>query len=488
MPAAAQKSQDTLRLVWRNPIPNVDQYYNNQREGILFARMVWDNLVERDPVSFEIKPALATAWKWVDAKTIDFDIRQGVRFHDGSELTAEDVAHTLNTVSRPEARIFYPRNTSWIDKVDVVDRYKVRINATGPFPAALEFLAIPLVIYPKAYYERVGAEGMGRAPIGTGPYRVTKLEERRQYELKRFDDHYKDSPKGRARIGTVTVRFVPDSATELAELLGGQADWIWYVAADQASRIERMPNLRTVRAETMRYGYLVLDAAGRSQPGNPLTHEKVRQAIIHAIDRESYTRNLVQGNARVLHAPCFPSQFGCDDSLATRYPYDPAKAKRLLAEAGYPNGFKTELVGWRSREWSEAIQYYLSQVGIDARVTMMQSAAAYDRFQKGELQIYQGDWGSFSLNDASSSLSVWFKGNKDDYARDPDVVAWLDAADTSIDPKVRLENYRKAIERITAKAYWAPLNSYVTNYAFTADLDFAAYADEIPRFYLASWK
>lgn len=488
LPAVAQKSQDTLRLVWRNPIANVDQYFNNQREGILFARMVWDNLVERDPVTFEIKPALATAWKWVDAKTLDFEIRQGVRFHDGTELTADDVAYTLTYVSRPDSKIFYPRNTNWIDRVEVVDRHKIRIHATGPFPAALEFLAIPLVIYPKAYYEKVGPEGMGRAPIGTGPYRVTRLDDRRQYEFERFEDHYAASPKGKAKIKNVSVRFVPDAATELAELLGGRADWIWYVSADQISKLDRLPHLKTQRAETMRYGYLVLDAAGRSGAGNPMTHLKVRQAILHAIDRESYTKNLVQGEARVLHAPCFPSQFGCDQNVAVRYPYDPAKARQLLAEAGYPNGFKTELVAWRSREWTESIQHFLAQVGIDAKISMMQSASAYDRFQKGELAMYQGDWGSFSLNDASSSLSVWFKGNKDDYARDAEVTAWLDVADTSVDPQVRLENYRKAIQRITERVYWAPLNSYVTNYAFSADLDHKAFADEIPRFYLYGWK
>ena len=233
---------------------------------------------------------------------------------------------------------------------------------------------------------------------------------------------------------------------------------------------------------------LVLDAAGRSGAGNPLTKQKVRQAILHAIDRKSFVESLVQGDARVIHAPCFPTQLGCDDSGAPKYAYDPKKAKQLLTEAGYPNGFKTQLMAFRSRTWTEALQQDLKAVGIDAEVQMLPVATLIQRFQKGETPIYQGDWGSFSINDASAIISTFFKGSEDDYARDDQVKAWLDAADNSNDVAVRKENYKKAVNRIMEQAYWVPLNTFVTNYAHVADLDFRAYKDEIPRYFVYSWK
>ncbi|MCC7275603.1 MAG: ABC transporter substrate-binding protein [Alphaproteobacteria bacterium] len=484
-PAHAQKAKDELRVVWRNVIPNVDPYFNGLRDGVVFAHHVWDHLIERDPDTFAYRPGLATEWKWVDDTTLDLTLRQGVRFHDGSPFGAEDVVHTLNYIARPENKALYQRNTNWIRNAETVDAHKVRIHLHRPFPPAIEFLSLPIFIFSRSY---TGPEEQNKRPIGTGPYRVAAIEPGKEYRFERFAEHYEGSPKGKARIGKVQVRIITDAATELAELLAGRADLLWYVDADQVPSIQRQRNLRTVSAETMRIGYLVLDAAGRSGADNPLTRQKVRQAILHAIDRKSFVDNLVQGEARVIHAPCFPTQLGCDDTSAPKYAFDPTKAKALLAEAGFPNGFRTQLMAFRSRVWTEAIQADLKAVGIDAEVNMLPVATLIQRFQKGETPIYQGDWGSFSVNDASAIVSTFFKGGEDDYARDRQVKEWLDIADNSNDVAVRKANYKKAIDRIMEQAYWVPLNTFVTNYAHTAELDFRAYKDEIPRYFVYSWK
>lgn len=485
MPAQAQKAKDELRVIWRNVVPNVDPYFNGLRDGVVFAHHVWDHLIERDPDTFEYKPGLATEWKWVDDVTLDLTLRQGVTFHDGSPFGAEDVVHTLNYVANPANKALYQRNTNWIKNAEQVDGHKVRIHLQRPFPPALEFISLPLFIFSRNYK---GPEEQNRHPVGTGPYRVAAIEQGKEYRFERFADHYAGSPKGKAKIGKVQVRIITDPATEMAELLAGRADLLWYVDADQLPNIARQRGLKTLSAETMRIGYLTLDAAGRTGAGNPLTKQKVRQAILHAIDRKSFVENLVQGEARVIHAPCFPTQLGCDDSSAPKYDYDPKKARQLLAEAGYPNGFKTELMAFRSRTWTEALQQDLKAVGIDAEVQMLPVATLIQRFQKGETPIFQGDWGSFSINDASAIISTFFKGSEDDYARDEQVKAWLDIADNSNDAAARKENYKKAVNRIMEQAYWVPLNTFVTNYAFNADLDFRAYKDEIPRYWVYSWK
>ncbi len=112
-----------------------------------------------------------------------------------------------------------------------------------------------------------------------------------------------------------------------------------------------------------------MDAAGRTGADNPLTKQKVRQAIMHAVDRQTMAKQFMPGGSRVLDAPCYPTQFGCDQAVATKYDYDPAKAKALLAEAGYPDGFDTEIVSYLLPQWMQALQNYLGAVGIRARVT-----------------------------------------------------------------------------------------------------------------------
>ena len=160
----------------------------------------------------------------------------------------------------------------------------------------------------------------------------------------------------------------------------------------------------------------------------------MRQAIWHAIDRKAIADKLVTGGSRVPAAPCFPSQFGCDAEIAVAYDYDPAKAKQLLAEAGYPDGFDVELASYVLPQWGSAVQNYLHAVGIRAKLNQLQTAALIQRAKAGELRTYLGSWGSFSINDVSAFLPNFFDGGADDYARDPDVQKWLIQGGSSHQP------------------------------------------------------
>ena len=136
-PVFANKANDTLRVAWDQQIDNADAYFNTNREGIILARMVWDQLIDRDPETFQYKPALATAWRWVDDLTLEFDLRQGVKFQDGQPFDAEDVVYTLNFVSNPTNKVLNTTNVGWIKNAEKIDQYKVRIHLKAPFPAAL---------------------------------------------------------------------------------------------------------------------------------------------------------------------------------------------------------------------------------------------------------------------------------------------------------------------------------------------------------------
>ena len=487
-PAVAAKRDKSVRFAYNQVPENVDPYYNNVRIGVIISQHVWDTLVYRDPNSGEYKGQLASAWRQVDDKTIEFDLRQGVKFHNGEEFDADDVVYTLNYVSKPENKAVTQTNVSWIDRAEKLDKYKVRVVTKRVFPAAIEYLAGPVVIHPNEYYEKVGPKGQNEKPVGSGPYRVTSHVFGKSITLEKNPDYFKDSPKGQVKgVEKLEIRFIPDQQTQVAELLSGGVDFLMHVPKDQAEQIKGMPNLQIVSGETMRIVFLHMNAQD-SSPHAPLKDLRVRRALNHAIDREAMIKNIVGEGARVLHTVCFPSQFGCTDEGAMRYEYNPAKAKQLLAEAGYPNGFEVPFHAYRERNQSEAMAGYLNAIGVKTQFTFLQYAAMRDQLRANKAGLLHQTWGSFSVNDVSASTPYYFGFVDDDASRDPEVKALLDKGGNSVDPNVRKEAYKKALQLIAERAYTVPLYSLPVYYAATADLVFKAYPDEMPRFWEMTWK
>ncbi len=484
-PAHAQKSANTLRITWRDAIGDVDPYYNQLRTGLVVAYQAWDTLVYRDPETFQIKPLLATSWKQVDDTTLDFELRPGVKFHDGSPFSADDVVYTINTVLS-DKQVAIPSNYAYLDHAEKLDDLHVRVKLKRIFPAALEYLAMTLPIWPKAYRERVGAAAYALAPVGTGPFKITHVDAT-EIDMEKFDDYF-DGPKGHPALARLVIHEVADATSEISDILSGRADWIWQFNPDQFDNIARDPSLVALRVESMRVGYLNMDAAGRSGADNPLTKLAVRQAIAHSIDRATIAKQLIGGGSRVLDAACYPTQFGCDQAVAQKYTYDPALAKKLLADAGYPNGFDTELVTYVLPQYASAVQAYLKAVGINAHLTQLPVGAALQRSAAGTAPLFEGTWGSYSINDVSAFLPFLFTGTGDDYARDADLEKLVRAGGATTDLDERRKDYTEALRRISDQAYILPLTTYVTTYAFSRQLNFKPAADELPRFFQASWK
>jgi peptide/nickel transport system substrate-binding protein len=236
----------------------------------------------------------------------------------------------------------------------------------------------------------------------------------------------------------------------------------------------------------MRIGFLQMDASGKAGD-HPMKKKLVRQAISYAIDRDQIRKALVGEGSRVLHAACFPTQFGCDDTGVKRYTYDPAKAKALLAEAGYPNGFETPIFAYRDREVAEALIGQLRTVGIQAKLTYITADAIRDLRRKKGVPLSFGTWGSSSINDVTAILGNWFQGDADDNAQDKKVIDLLNQGN-STDQELRKKVYNEALKVIAEEAYWLPLFSSVYNYAYIDQLDFEPSADEMPRFWNAKWK
>jgi peptide/nickel transport system substrate-binding protein len=238
-PALAGKADDTLKVAFTKELESVDAYFNSAREGVIMQRSIWDGLLYHDEATGEYKGNLATSWKWVDDTTLEFKLREGVKFHNGEEFDADDVVYTVNFVADPKNGAVVQRNVNWMKEAKKIDQYTVQIITNGPFPAAPEYLSGTVTMYPNEYYAKVGPTGMGLKPVGTGPYKVESVEPGKHFVLKKYDG-YHDGPKTAARIGTVDIRTIPDLNTQIAELFSGGLDFIWGVPADQAEKLAGM--------------------------------------------------------------------------------------------------------------------------------------------------------------------------------------------------------------------------------------------------------
>jgi peptide/nickel transport system substrate-binding protein len=464
-----------------------DVYFNQGvREGMIVGRLIWDNLVERNPTTGQYEPLLATSYKWVNETTLDLDLRQGVKFHNGADFTAEDVVFTLNWASNPDSKVSVPIMVNWIRNAEKTGTHSVRINLKQPFPAALEYLNAAIPIYPHEYYAKVGTKGMSENPIGTGPYKASNAQPGRTITLTKNPDYLRGGPKGTPSIGKIVQRTIAEEQTQVAELLSGRLDWMWNATPDTADNLRRRPNLTVVDGETMRIGFISFNAAGVGGP-NPMQDHRVRRAVAHAIDREGITRALIRGSARVLKSACYPTQFGCAQDVP-QHDYDPAKAKALLAEAGFPNGLDIDLYGYLDRPHTEAIIGNLRAVGIRPNLQWLQFGPMFTALQQGKAPFTHLTTGAWSINDVSITLRGSFAGGPWDIARDQQVIAWVLDADKIVDQAKRAELYKAALTRINEQVYWLPLNTYYITYAFTSELDFTPHPDEVARFYQSKWK
>lgn len=498
--ALAGKANDTL--VWASQIEldSIDNYYQNAREAVIIAANICDTLMYRDYRTNEYVPLLATGYEWVNDLTIDFTLRTGVKFHNGKDFSAKDVVYMFTHASDPKNGVRAQFVVDWIKTVEELAPNKVRFTLKRPTPAILDFLSGVSPIYPAGHYDNAptvtASGGAARrdwgavVPVCTGPYKVAKFVPGKSVEMTKNTDYFEGGPKRKATITKLVYRSIPNIESQVAELLSGGVDWIWSVPRDSVKQIDALPHLTVREGGTQRFSFLSLDATGRSSTDH-FKDVRVRRAINHAIDVNAITKNLVSTQALPSVGPCHPTQFGCTADITanmTRYAYDPARAKALLAEAGFPNGFSTKIYAYRDRQIAEAVIGYLRAVGITASLDFSQYAAWLPHYQNGIMPMAHLTWASQAVGDISASASWFFTFRPDDYSRDEQVKGWLQTADTTADPAARKVLYKKALERIADQAYVVPLFDYVRYYGYTSDLDWLPTSDEMAHFYEARWK
>lgn len=488
----AGKADNTLRVAFVEEILELDYNYTTKREYIIISNLIDENLFNVDPKTNEFKPAVASGFEYIDPLTIEVKLREDVIFHNGKPLTAQDVAYTYNWIIDPESQSHPgPGHATWLKLVEAVDDHTVRFHLLNDYPLAIRELATRVSIRPKNTYHidgKVVRNAAALEPVGLGPYRVAKFQPGQQLSLERFDGYYSDSPKGDVPIEKITIRTIPDIGTQQAELMSGGIDWMYNVPLDVAQSVAGMPNIKHLSGPDLRVSFIVLDAAGYTDTNGPLTNRLVRQAMNHAVNKGDIAKHLVGGTAEAIHTPCHPAQFGCDTSVRT-YEYNPERARELLAQAGYPNGFPLDIWAYRERSMAEAIAADLEKVGINVNLRYVQLASLDQARANRGIGAYIGTWGSGGTADTALIANIHFNATTDrNLTGDTKLTELVLAAESTSDQAERLRLYKEALSIITDEAYWVPLVSYSVNYLINPELNFPLNADGLPRLYTTSWK
>lgn len=294
--------------------------------------LIYDTLIMRDPYSEELKfvPGLAESWKKIDPKVWEFHLREGVKFHDGSVMTAEDVAFSLNRIFKNDDPRFanaYGRYLNTFDRVEIIDDATVRIVLKRPDPLVEVFLSdLSSAITSKAYIERVGADAADLEPLGTGPYKVTSFKPGEKATLVRFDDYWGE----KAPLKKVTFTFISEIASRVTALANNEIDMAIGIPTDQRSALkDRDVNL--IDTTYPIYHLLVMNM-GNKYMGS---HRKLRQALDMSIDRDALNDALWDGKGRVPTSMQFPDYGDMYLPDVKTIGYDVDEAKRLVKESGY---------------------------------------------------------------------------------------------------------------------------------------------------------
>jgi peptide/nickel transport system substrate-binding protein len=445
-PVPAQTKDDTLVYALVSDVGNWDPPNSVLRESIILGYHVFDHLAARDQKTGKVGPSLAVSWRPLDDVTWEVKLRPGVRFHDGTPFTARDVKATFERVQDPNRKMPLRGNHLKIKSVEVLDDHTARFHTDGPYPLFVERLT-SLTMQSEKVIKEKGHDWMQENPVGTGPYKLVRWDKKREHLLVRNDDYWGPKPY----FKYVRVRIIPEQATQIAELISGGVDIIKSVPPDQADTIAKSGSARVSTSPILRTAFLQLDQPARGGP-NPFTDRRVRQAANLAADMDAIIKHVLNGLADRVSTVVNPMAFGFDPGLKPYRP-DHERARKLLAEAGYANGFdvrfQTGLEGTEpgALQTNEAIVADLAKVGIRAQQQYIGDTVVFStRVRDGKAgPMLNLNWGYYSVFDADAILFDIFKcGEPFSYYCNKELDELIAAGRSTLDAKKRAETYAKA--------------------------------------------
>ncbi len=416
-----------------------------------YHRHMFNTLVRRsNDEKLELEGDLALSWENVDPVTWEFKLREGVKFHDGSELTAEDIKWNYDRMTDAELSLHVTGFVKTIDRVEVVDPLTIRIITLEPDPVLPVRLTSGYII-PKKVFEEVGAESFGLNPVGSGPFKFIEWVKDERLVMEANPDYWEGPPQ----VDRLVFKPIPEVTTRMSALKTGDVDIVNKVPIQEINAIKAESNLDVL---TISGGRVVFYGFDTFHP--PFDDVTLRQAINYAVDVESILENVLGGyGKRTLLAP--EMYFGVDTSVEP-YPYDPEKAKELLAEAGYPGGEGLEFTiecatsgnTPNDQEITQAVAGELAKVGIKADVNLEEFGGFVRRWLDQEIRgMYCFSFGGVWLDMDVLMSSHFHSPRRALYYNTPELDALIEEG-MSFDLDARIAAYQKVTPVIKEDAPW----------------------------------
>ena len=371
---------------------------------------VFDALIDFVPQTLELKPGLAKSWAFTDPQTLVLELVENVNFHDGTPFNAEAVKFNLERYKN-DPRSNVKADIASVDSIEVTGKNQVTLKLNRPNAGLPNILTnrIGLIVSPKSIQDKNG--NVDRTPVGTGPFKFVSWQDNESIVLNRNENYWKP---GLPYLDGIDMRIINELNTAVRAVVAGEADLAINLQAPQKAIADRSPNVVSRAAPS-----LVLFGAFLNYGRPPLNDVRVRQALNYAINRDEINKIAAVGLGQVSSAVLPKEHWACDPATQNFYNHDPEKAKKLLAEAGYPNGLELETFGWADQlamQRQEIIISQLARVGIRVKLTALAPQQAVQAFlieKKGAMsispssafpdpsQVYEALFGKTALRNAS---------------------------------------------------------------------------------------
>ena len=369
--------KQTITFANTTDISTMDPRNANSTAMATILLHVYNGLLKVD-ADGNVVPDLAESYKQISDTEWEFTLRDGVKFQDGSPFTADDVKYTLDTIA-DDSKKFKLRSDFSFMKARVIDPLHVVITTNEPY-AAFPLRLTYVKIIPKNYVEKVGDAEFAKKPIGTGPYKFVSWQKGDRVELAANEDYFGGAPT----IKRVVARVIPEASSRIAALESGEVDIAATITTSEVERIKQKDGLKVVGNPTTRVVFIGLNAKNCE----PLKDVKVRQALNYAVDRDSIIKGVLDGYGNKIATISTPQYEGYDKNIIP-YEYNPDKAKKLLADAGYPGGFSVDFSATNATmngtDVVQAIASQLSQVGIKCNVIQEEPNQQREKISSGQV-------------------------------------------------------------------------------------------------------
>jgi peptide/nickel transport system substrate-binding protein len=466
LPAMAMAKSD-LVVVTDAPPKSMNPHAYSSDANLSYMSNFFDGLLQRPAPDGKLSPALAVKWERLDALTWKFELRKGVKFHNGNDFTAADVKFTFERMKDPQySKLLNIANS--IASIETPDDYTVIFKNVKPVPWFAETMHQNFIVDMESSKDRDDGD-YNTKPMGTGAYKFVEWVKGSYIRMAANADYWEGAPK----YQTVDIRPITEEATRFAALAGKQADIVNGVPVSLIERIEKMAHVELVSRPARRAIYMGMS----NKPGTPFADIRVRKAIAHAINEDEIIDKIMRGQATAAaQVPDVPT-VGYLPGLK-RLPYDPAKSKKLLAEAGYANGFDITVAGPNDRyvndeKICEAVAKYLAKVGLKVTLDVKPKSIFFDELTDYKHGFYLIGWFDGSYDLGRSAEKLLHTPDKDKGMgtynggafSDPEIDKMIIASSSIIDRAER----EKALQAINKKSvddvFWIPLHYQQDIYA-----------------------